>query len=78
LLVTNPPYGRRVGDRRELRNLYAQVGKLARTSFTGWTVGMLSADRMLEGQTGLRFEEVLRFANGGIPVRVLRAVTFPP
>jgi putative N6-adenine-specific DNA methylase len=72
LLVTNPPYGRRVGERKELRSLYAQLGKLARTNFAEWKVGMLSADRMLEGQTGVRFEEVLRFSNGGIPVRVVR------
>jgi putative N6-adenine-specific DNA methylase len=73
LLVTNPPYGARVGDRRALRDLYAQLGNVARGKLAGWSVGFLSVDRALEGQLRLPLEEVLRFRNGGIPVRLVRA-----
>jgi hypothetical protein len=34
---------------------------------------MLSADRVLEGQTGLAFDELFRTTNGGIPVRAVCA-----
>src|SRR6185436_641014 len=30
LLITNPPYGERVGDSKAIRNLYAQFGNVAR------------------------------------------------
>lgn len=70
-LVTNPPYGLRVGERAPLRNLYATLGRIARERLAGWTVAMLGADPVLEAQTGLDFEELLRTRNGGIPVRLL-------
>jgi putative N6-adenine-specific DNA methylase len=69
-LVSNPPYGVRVGERDPLRSLYAALGRLARERFAGGTVALLTADRVLEGQTGLALEERFRTSNGGIPVRL--------
>jgi putative N6-adenine-specific DNA methylase len=70
-LVTNPPYGVRVGESADLRDLYAALGALARRELAGWTLAMLSADRRLEGQVGVRWTEALRTRNGGIPVRMV-------
>jgi putative N6-adenine-specific DNA methylase len=70
-LVTNPPYGLRVGESAPLRNLYAALGRVARGRLRGWTVALLSADRAMERQTGLRLTEALRTRNGGIPVRLM-------
>ena len=70
-LVSNPPYGVRVGEGDRLRNLYAQLGKVARQRCPGWTVALLMAAGGLERETGIRFHELLRTANGGIPVRLL-------
>lgn len=72
-LVTNPPYGQRVGELGALRNLYGALGTLARQKLAGGTVALFSADRRLEAQTGLEFSEVLRTSNGGIPVRLVAA-----
>ena len=77
LLATNPPYGARVGATRDLRDLYARLGQLARTQLIGWRVALVSADRQLEQATGLRLEERVRTSNGGIPVRFVIA-TVPP
>lgn len=77
LLLTNPPYGARVGDRNALRNLYAQLGKVARGSCEGWTLAFLSADRALEAQVKLPLAEALRFRNGGIAVRLVRTQIQP-
>lgn len=71
-IVSNPPYGVRVGDSAPLRNLYAQLGKMLRDRAPGWTLAMLTADRALERQVGVRFSDVLRTTNGGIPVRLVR------
>jgi putative N6-adenine-specific DNA methylase len=73
LVVTNPPYGARIGDSRQLRNLYAALGALARNRLPGWTLAVLSADRALESQLGAAVTEVFRTSNGGIPVRLVVA-----
>ncbi len=70
-LVTNPPYGARVGESDALRDLYAALGKVVRGRMDGWTVALLSADRRLEAQVGLRFAEAFHTSNGGIPVRLV-------
>ena len=73
LLIANPPYGVRVGESGPLRDLYARFGQVARTVCPGWRVALLSADRALEGHTGLRFTEALKTSNGGLAVRVVVA-----
>ena len=73
-IITNPPYGERLGETDAIRNLYAQVGNVARKSFAGWTFGMLSPDKALESQTKLPLEEQFKTSNGGIPVRFVSGV----
>jgi putative N6-adenine-specific DNA methylase len=77
-LVTNPPYGTRVGERPALRDLYATLGRVLRSRATGWRAVMLSAHRQLESATGLHWAEALATTNGGIDVRVLTAGPFTP
>jgi putative N6-adenine-specific DNA methylase len=72
-VVTNPPYGGRVGGPADLRNLYARFGDVVRTELAGWQVCLLTAAPALAGHAGLRFESVLSTSNGGIPVQILRA-----
>lgn len=73
LLATNPPYGLRLSEKAPLRDLYSRLGQVMRTSGRGWRIGMISADRQLEGHSGLRFAERARTSNGGIPVRIIEA-----
>jgi putative N6-adenine-specific DNA methylase len=70
-LVTNPPYGVRIGEETRLRDLYATLGRLARQRLDGWTLALLSASPVLERATGLAWQERFRTSNGGIPVRLL-------
>jgi putative N6-adenine-specific DNA methylase len=70
-LVANPPYGARVGESDALRDLYAALGNVLRRDLPGWTVALLSADRRLEAQVGVRFAEAFHTSNGGIPVRLV-------
>ena len=72
-IVTNPPYGVRVGDRKRLRDLYAQFGNVLRAKCSGWEVAMLTAPAELEQQTGLALESSFETTNGGIRVRLMRA-----
>ena len=72
-VLSNPPYGVRVGDSSALRDLYAQLGNVMRAKFGGWRLGILSADRKLEGQLKLPLVPLFETGNGGIPVRFLIA-----
>ena len=71
LLVTNPPYGVRVSEGADLRNLYGALGNKFRGLGEGWTVAVLSADPTLTGQLGLSMASRWESQNGGIPVRLL-------
>ncbi|MDQ3515454.1 MAG: class I SAM-dependent RNA methyltransferase [Gemmatimonadota bacterium] len=70
-VITNPPYGVRVGTSRELRNLYARFGMVMRERFVGWKLAFLSADHALEAQLHIELETLFRTTNGGIPVRCM-------
>jgi len=70
-LVTNPPFGVRVGKTAPLRDMYARLGTVARRELSGWSFGLLGADPALERQIGLDLESAVKTSNGGIPVRIL-------
>ncbi len=74
-LITNPPYGVRVGEREKLRNLFAQLGNVARSRLPGWRVAFLSSHASLEAETKLRLESKLEFSNGGISVRLMQGIS---
>lgn len=73
LLATNPPYGKRVGHRSNVGDLYAQLGNVARERCRGWRIAMYSPDARLAKQTALPFREALRTSNGGIKVALIAA-----
>lgn len=70
-IISNPPYGVRVGERDRLRNLYAQLGNVLRTKCPAWNVAFVSADPALERQVRIPLQPILRTSNGGIKVRVM-------
>jgi putative N6-adenine-specific DNA methylase len=70
-LISNPPYGRRVGMEHKLRDLYASLGDVVRTKLSGWKVALLSGNTMLERHLRLSLHVVVRTSNGGIPVRIV-------
>ena len=72
-LVTNPPYGVRVGDAEQLQTLYAALGRVVRDKLSGWTVALLAAEPRLAAATGLPLRPVLATRNGGINVQLLAA-----
>jgi len=74
-VVTNPPYGLRLAESRDLRNLYARFGQVLRQRCPGWRLALLSSDPRLEHATRLEFDVSRRLAlvNGGVPVRLAQA-----
>jgi len=71
-VVTNPPYGLRISEGKDLRNLYAQFGNVLRIRCPGWGVAVLSSDPILLGHTGLKLDTSFSTINGGVGVRLGR------
>ncbi len=69
LLISNLPYGERVGS--DVRNLYAQFGKVVKERCPGWRVGIIAGSAALAKQTRLAFGEPLMIENGGLKVPFL-------
>jgi len=71
LVATNPPYGVRVSEGRDLRNLYARFGRVLRERCRGWSVALYAPDVRLARETGLSLRSEFRTSNGGIKVAAL-------
>jgi 23S rRNA (guanine2445-N2)-methyltransferase / 23S rRNA (guanine2069-N7)-methyltransferase len=71
LLVTNPPYGERLGDVAALGPLYEQLGDLLRRRFPGWTGYVLTGAPALAKRIGLRPSRRIVLYNGAIECRLL-------
>ena len=55
LVIVNPPYGTRIGDKKPLFALYGALGKTLLGRFAGWRVGLITSDAALAKITGLPF-----------------------
>ncbi len=74
LVIVNPPYGARIGNKGPLFGLYASLGEVLRTRFSGWRVGIVTADPALARATGLSFADTGPVvAHGGLKVRLYQA-----
>jgi putative N6-adenine-specific DNA methylase len=71
-MVSNPPYGARLGANRPLKELYGALGRVARERLGGWTLTLLLPGEPLERALALRGVELFRSSNGGIPVRAVK------
>ncbi len=54
LLITNPPYGKRLGQIQQLRTLYLRLGKTLKQAFPGWTAAVFTSEKELATSIGLR------------------------
>ena len=55
LVIVNPPYGTRLGDKKQLGPLYRALGQTLQARFAGWRVGLITTDATLAKATGLPF-----------------------
>lgn len=70
-IVTNPPYGERVGTLSKLVPLYSTFGDRLREHCAGYTLALLTATPELERALGLRGMQLHGLVNGGIDCRVV-------
>jgi len=71
LVVVNPPYGERLGERRTLAPLYAELGHVLKHRFANWTAHVLSPHEELAQAIGLRANRENTLYNGALECRLL-------
>ncbi|MGH8214844.1 MAG: bifunctional 23S rRNA (guanine(2069)-N(7))-methyltransferase RlmK/23S rRNA (guanine(2445)-N(2))-methyltransferase RlmL [Rhodanobacteraceae bacterium] len=70
LVITNPPYGERMGDLATLPSLYDALGARLRSGFAGWHAAVLTSEPELEHALGLRAAKHYVLFNGAIECRL--------
>lgn len=74
LVIVNPPYGARLGDRKALQPLYRALGETLLQKFAGWRVGLLTSEADLAKATGLPFAPpAAPVPHGGLRVTLYRS-----
>ncbi len=70
VLVTNPPYGERLGETSELTELYPKLGDLLKQKFAGWRAYFFSGDTALPKGVRLSASKKTPLFNGKIECRL--------
>ncbi len=71
LVVTNPPYGERLGERETLQPLYGELAEVLKTRFSGWRAAVLTGNPDLAKGMGIRARRFNVLFNGPIECRLL-------
>ena len=72
LLICNPPYGERLGDKEQTAALYRQFGLVLKQHFCGWQAAMIISDPELGFRLGIRSKKPITFFNGALECKLLR------
>jgi putative N6-adenine-specific DNA methylase len=73
IVLVNPPYGARIGNRKVLFSLYGALGKTLAERFVGWRVGVITSDGGLAKSTGLGLKPAgPPVAHGGLKVSLFQ------
>lgn len=79
LVMINPPYGSRIGEKKALYPVYAHLGQVLTERFAGWRVGLVTSEAALAQVTGLPFlPEGPSIAHGGLRVKLWRTGPLGP
>ncbi|HET7223976.1 MAG TPA: bifunctional 23S rRNA (guanine(2069)-N(7))-methyltransferase RlmK/23S rRNA (guanine(2445)-N(2))-methyltransferase RlmL [Rhodanobacteraceae bacterium] len=70
LVITNPPYGERMGDLATLPALYKTFGERLRAGFAGWHAAVLTSEPELERALALQADKHYVLFNGAIECRL--------
>lgn len=76
LIVVNPPYGARIGDEDNLRDVYRDLGFTLKHRFKGWDCWILSGNKELIADLKLKSTRKHFVFNGNIECRFLKYSMF--
>ena len=72
LVVTNPPYGERLGEAAQLGPLYKSLGDWLKSQCLHWHAGVITDSGELGKQIGLRAGKINAFYNGALECKLLQ------
>ncbi len=70
IIVTNPPYGVRLGEQQTLAEFYPKLGDVLKKRFSGWRAYLLSADMRLPKLIRLAASKRTPLFNGALECRL--------
>lgn len=76
LIIVNPPYGARIGDEDNLRDVYRDLGFTLKHRFKGWDAWILSGNKELIADLKLKSTRKHFVFNGNIECRFLKYSMF--
>jgi len=71
-IITNPPYGERLGEADDLADWYPLLGDWLKQHFSGWDAWIISGDPLLPKAIGLKASRRVPLFNGQIETRFLK------
>lgn len=71
IILTNPPYGHRLGEEEALKALYPVLGDTWKRHFSGWVANALTADPNFPKLLGLKPRRRIPLFNGALECRLL-------
>lgn len=72
IVIINPPYGTRMGEEDNLRDVYRDLGYTLKNRFSGWDVFVLSGNKDLMGDLKLKASQKHFVYNGSLECRFLK------
>lgn len=72
LVVTNPPYGERLGEMEKLGPLYTELGSWLKNNCSGWQAGVIAGNPGLAKQMRIRARKINTFYNGALECKLLQ------
>lgn len=70
-LITNPPYGERLGEANQLKYLYKCIGYVVKENCQGWNVSVFSNNNELLDQLNLAETKRLKLFNGPLKCQLI-------
>lgn len=72
IVICNPPYGERMGEEEELKQMYKDLGENFKHNFKGYRAYVFTSNPLLRKSIELQTSKRFTFHNGSIECRLLR------
>lgn len=77
LVITNPPYGERLGEKEELVYTYQQLGEIFKQHFSAWKCSVFTGNADLAKSLRLGPDKIYKFFNGTLECQLLNFTIRP-
>ena len=72
IIVCNPPYGKKIGEEKDLVELYLKIGAYLKNNHSGWEFWLLSGNPLLTKYLKMKASLKIPVSNGGIDCRWIK------